>query len=125
MFCRLGDNRDVCMMLGLDNAGKTTMLYKFKLGDDVETIPTIGLNCEMLSYRGREMCVWDVGGQDRIRPLWRHHLHHTGGIIWVVDSTDVERMDIAREELHRLLAYEENLARAILLIFANKQVLAA
>lgn len=68
------------LMLGLDAAGKTTILYKLKLGQDVTTIPTVGFNVETVTYKNVKFNVWDVGGQDKIRPLWRHYfsgmLHH-------------------------------------------------
>ncbi len=66
------------------------------------------------------MTVWDVGGQDKIRPLWRHYFSNTNGIIFVVDSNDRDRIDAAREELHRMLN-EDELRDAVLLVYANKQ----
>ena len=59
--------------VGLDAAGKTTILYKLKLGEIVTTIPTIGFNVETVEYKNISFTVWDVGGQDKIRPLWRHY----------------------------------------------------
>lgn len=115
------------LMVGLDAAGKTTILYKLKLGEVVTTIPTIGFNVETVEYKNISFTVWDVGGQDKIRPLWRHYYQNTQGIIFVVDSNDQERMDAsagtessAKEELHRMLA-EDELRDAVLLVFANKQ----
>ena len=64
--------------------------------------------------------MWDVGGQDKIRPLWRHYFQNTQGIIFVVDSNDRDRIVEAREELQRMLN-EDELRDAILLVFANKQ----
>jgi GTPase SAR1 family protein len=64
--------------------------------------------------------VWDVGGQDKIRPLWRHYFQNTQGIIFVVDSNDRDRVVEAREELQRMLN-EDELRDALLLVFANKQ----
>ena len=61
------------LMVGLDAAGKTTILYKLKLGEIVTTIPTIGFNVETVEYKNISFTVWDVGGQDKIRPLWRHY----------------------------------------------------
>jgi ADP-ribosylation factor protein 6 len=61
------------LMLGLDAAGKTTILYKLKLNQDVTTIPTVGFNVESVTYKNVKFNVWDVGGQDKIRPLWRHY----------------------------------------------------
>merc|ERR1711936_298507 len=115
------------LMVGLDAAGKTTILYKLKLGEIVTTIPTIGFNVETVEYKNISFTVWDVGGQDKIRPLWRHYYQNTQGIIFVVDSNDRERIDdssgsdnSAKEELHRMLA-EDELRDAVVLVFANKQ----
>jgi small GTP-binding protein len=115
------------LMVGLDAAGKTTILYKFKLGEVVTTIPTIGFNVETVSYKNINFTVWDVGGQDKIRPLWRHYYQNTQGVIFVVDSNDRDRIDdskdyehSAKEELQKMLA-EDELREAVLLVFANKQ----
>ena len=108
------------LMVGLDAAGKTTILYKLKLGEVVTTIPTIGFNVETVDYKNISFTVWDVGGQDKIRLLWRHYYQNTQGIIFVVDSNDRDRVDDAKEELHRMLS-EDELRDAILLVMANKQ----
>ncbi|KAJ6304797.1 hypothetical protein OIU78_020373, partial [Salix suchowensis] len=104
----------------LDAAGKTTILYKLKLGEIVTTIPTIGFNVETVEYKNVSFTVWDVGGQDKIRPLWRHYFQNTQGLIFVIDSNDRDRVTEARDELHRMLS-EDELRDATLLIFANKQ----
>nr|CAX72018.1 ADP-ribosylation factor 3 [Schistosoma japonicum] len=108
------------LMVGLDAAGKTTTLYKLKLGEVVTTIPTIGFNVETVEYKKISFTVWDVGGQDKIRPLWRHYFQNTQGLIFVVDSNDSERIGEAADELHRMLG-EDELRNAVLLVFANKQ----
>ncbi|KAH6564551.1 hypothetical protein BASA50_008770 [Batrachochytrium salamandrivorans] len=108
------------LMVGLDAAGKTTILYKLKLGEIVTTIPTIGFNVETVEYKNISFTVWDVGGQDKIRPLWRHYFQNTQGIIFVVDSNDRDRVGEARDELQRMLN-EDELRDALLLVFANKQ----
>jgi GTPase SAR1 family protein len=61
------------------------------------------------------MNIWDVGGQDRIRALWQHYFHNTQGLIFVVDSNDVRRLDEAQDELHKLLE-EEELRDAVVLV---------
>ena len=108
------------LMVGLDAAGKTTILYKLKLGEVVTTIPTIGFNVETVEYKNIKFTVWDVGGQDKIRPLWRHYYQNTEGVIFVVDSNDLDRVDAARKELEQMLA-EDSLKDACVLVFANKQ----
>lgn len=110
------------LMLGLDAAGKTTILYKFKMGEVITTIPTIGFNVETVEYKNISFTVWDVGGQSKIRHLWRHYYQGTDGLIFVVDSNDIVpgRIELAREELMTLLRADE-LRDAVLLVFANKQ----
>ena len=89
------------MMLGLDGAGKTTILYKLAIGEVVTTAPTIGFNVETVQYENIQFNVWDVGGQEKLRRLWKKGFHNTDGVIWVIDSTDSERIETSREELHR------------------------
>jgi len=108
------------LMVGLDAAGKTTILYKLKLGEVVTTIPTIGFNVETVEYKNLSFTVWDVGGQDKIRPLWRHYYQGTNGLIYVVDSNDRDRSEDAREELTKMLN-EDEMRDAVVLVFANKQ----
>ncbi|KAH0611135.1 uncharacterized protein H6S33_011562 [Morchella sextelata] len=128
------------LMLGLDAAGKTSkpsnhvqkeeedptltlllaILYKLKLDQDVTTIPTVGFNVETVTYKNVKFNVWDVGGQDKIRPLWRHYFSGTQGLIFVIDSHDRDRIDEARQELHRIISDRE-MKESLLLVFANKQ----
>ena len=75
-------------MLGLDGAGKSTILYKLKIGEIIQTAPTIGFNMETIEFKKLKMNVWDIGGQDKIRQLWRHYFENTNGLIYVVDSID-------------------------------------
>lgn len=123
LFSKMFGKKEVrILMVGLDAAGKTTILYKLMLGEVVTTVPTIGFNVETVEYKNINFTVWDVGGQDSIRPLWRHYYQNTDAIIFVIDSADrdVERIENAREELHNLLN-EDELRDAALLLFANKQ----
>jgi small GTP-binding protein len=108
------------LMLGLDAAGKTTVLYKLKLGEVVTTIPTVGFNVESVEYKNISFTVWDVGGQDKIRRLWRHYFLGTQGLVFVVDSSDRDRVEDAREELMKVLG-EVEMRDAALLVLANKQ----
>ncbi|XP_048586468.1 ADP-ribosylation factor-like protein 2 isoform X2 [Nematostella vectensis] len=108
------------LMLGLDNAGKTTILKKFN-GEDINTIePTLGFNIKTLEHRDFKLNIWDVGGQRSLRSYWRNYFESTDGLIWVVDSADQRRLADCKTELQGLLV-EERLAGATLLVFANKQ----
>merc|ERR1711934_591956 len=108
------------LMVGLDAAGKTTILYKLKLGEVVTTIPTVGFNVEQVEYKNINFTAWDVGGQDKIRKLWRYYYQNTQGLIFVVDSSDRDRIEDVREELTKML-HEDEMRDAALLVFANKQ----
>ncbi|KDN35506.1 putative ARL1-ADP-ribosylation factor [Tilletiaria anomala UBC 951] len=108
------------LMLGLDSAGKTTILYQLQLGEVVSTIPTIGFNVETVRYKNISMQVWDLGGQTSIRPYWRCYYANTTAIIYVIDSSDRERLSTSKRELLSMLQ-EDELQQAKLLIFANKQ----
>ena len=121
LWTKLLGKKDVrILMVGLDAAGKTTILYQLKMGETVKTIPTIGFNVETLDYKGLNFTVWDVGGQYKIRILWKHYYQNTDGLIFVVDSNDKERIKEVEEELKKMLA-EEELKDCAVLVLANKQ----
>ncbi|XP_037950711.1 ADP-ribosylation factor-like protein 2 [Teleopsis dalmanni] len=108
------------LLLGLDNAGKTTILKRFN-GESIDTIsPTLGFNIKTLEHRGYTLNMWDVGGQKSLRSYWRNYFECTDGLIWVVDSADRMRLQACKNELEVLLN-EERLAGASLLVLANKQ----
>ena len=109
------------LFLGLDGAGKTTILYKIKLNENICTIPTIGFNVETVTpCRGVTFTVWDIGGQDKIRRLWKHYYQNTQGLIYVVDSNDTDRINESSEELFNILENDE-LNGIPVVIIANKQ----
>jgi len=108
------------LMVGLDAAGKTTVLYKLHLGELVTTIPTIGFNVEKVRYKNLTFTVWDIGGQERIRRLWKHYFAGSDAIIFVIDSNDRARIEEARNEL-KLLLEEDLLRDSVILVIANKQ----
>ena len=107
-FC-VTKTRMFCFPVGLDAAGKTTILYKLKLGEIVTTIPTIGFNVETVEYKNICFTVWDVGGQNKIRKLWRHYFQNTQGLIFVVDSNDRERIGEAERELQDMVSTSVNM----------------
>ena len=114
--------RDSCILiLGLDNAGKTAVLYALKLEEPVEyTIPTLGFNLEEIKMGNVNIKMWDIGGQTKFRELWPHYFEQASGIAFVVDSNDIDRLELARDELHALVANKE-LAGKPFLVLGNKQ----
>nr|XP_033701230.1 ADP-ribosylation factor 1-like [Tursiops truncatus] len=121
LFKGLSGKKEMCvLMVGLDAVGKTTILYKLKMGEIVTTIPTLGFNVETVEYKNISFTVWDMGGQDKIWPLWYHFFQNTQGLIFMVDSKDREPVNEAREELMRMLA-EDSSGMLFCSEFANKQ----
>ncbi|XP_048848815.1 ADP-ribosylation factor-like 4ab [Brienomyrus brachyistius] len=113
------------VILGLDCAGKTTVLYRLRFNEFVNTVPTKGFNTEKIkvsvgSSRAAAFHFWDVGGQEKLRPLWRSYTRCADGIVFVVDSVDVERMEEAKTELHKITRAAENQGVPVLVV-ANKQ----
>ena len=108
------------VIIGLDNAGKTTILYQFLMEEVVHTSPTLGSNVEEVVWKNIHFVMWDLGGQDSIRQGWQTYYANTEFVILVVDSTDRERIAISKEELWRMLGHDD-LRKAGLLIYANKQ----
>ena len=108
------------LLLGLDAAGKTTILYKLNVGETVHTIPTVGFNVESVRYKNVIFTYWDVGGQEKIRRLWHHYFNGSHAVIFVVDANDGSRIEEAKKELFAVMDSDE-LRDAALLVYANKQ----
>ncbi|KZS97549.1 ARF/SAR protein [Sistotremastrum niveocremeum HHB9708] len=118
---RWGKEKDVrILMLGLDSAGKTTILYRLQIGEVIATVPTIGFNAETVQYKNLKFQAWDLGGQDKIRSYWRCYFENTSAIIYVIDSADHNRLTLSRTELLTMLS-EEELRGVPLLVYCNKQ----
>ncbi len=107
-------------MLGLDNAGKTTILFKLHIGEVVETQPTVGSNVEEIKVNNLTFMCWDLGGQTMLRKNWSDYFTNTSAIIMVVDSCDAKRMDQVRQEFYKVLK-DPSLKHACFLVLANKQ----
>ncbi|NXY15802.1 ARL14 protein, partial [Atrichornis clamosus] len=109
------------VMLGLDFAGKSTLLYKFRYKEDFLTIPTIGFNVDMIEA-GKDFTLtfWDVGGQEKMRQLWGNFLDDTEGLLYVVDSSDKRRLEESRKEFELLLK-NESMKYLPVVVLANKQ----
>ena len=106
------------LMLGLDNAGKTSLMYRIKDNTFVETVPTVGLNMESSTYKHFHLTIWDVAG--KARNMWKHYFEENAAVGFVMDSTDDAWLVIAKMELKNLL--NETILKDIpFLVFLNKQ----
>ncbi|KAI9187775.1 ADP-ribosylation factor protein 3 [Blastocladiella emersonii ATCC 22665] len=120
---RRADREVRILLLGLDNAGKTTILKRLNNEDITEVSPTTGFNVKTVAAHGFKMNMWDIGGQKVIRPYWRNYFESTDVFIFVIDSSDKRRIEEAGLEFKQLLD-EEKLAGVPVLVLANKQDLA-
>lgn len=119
------------LILGLNNAGKTSILYHLQMGQVIATHPTIGGNTEQLTITNPstqstiDFTCWDLGGQEQLREAWQLYYQHTDAVMFVVDAAEHGRFAVAKKVLHRLLTEEPSLAHCPLLVMANKQDLEA
>ncbi|XP_063985820.1 E3 ubiquitin-protein ligase TRIM23-like isoform X2 [Diachasmimorpha longicaudata] len=118
----IGTKIDVrVVILGLDGSGKTSILSSMKgIPLTNPTTPTMGFNVESLEYENLAITLWDVGGFNRFRPLWKHYYHNAQAVIFVVDASDRSRFEETQEELSKIVN-ERQLKDALILIYANKQ----
>ena len=111
------------VMVGLDNSGKTSLMYKAKLKELIKVHPTMSFNVECVNATKKlKYKIWDIGGRESNRPLWKAYVRKTEGVVFVVDSTDSSRFEEARHELFNLLNSESaKLNQVPVLVLANKQ----
>uniref|UniRef100_A0A672GAS7 ADP-ribosylation factor 4 n=1 Tax=Salarias fasciatus TaxID=181472 RepID=A0A672GAS7_SALFA len=117
IFSRLFGKKQMRILMASLRASPPTVIQS-KNSNKSNCVP--GFNVETVEYKNICFTVWDVGGQDKIRPLWRHYFQNTQGLIFVVDSNDRERVAESAEELLKMIQ-EDELKDAVLLVMANKQ----
>lgn len=111
------------LLLGLDNAGKTSVVRKLS-DEEINTVnPTKGFNVKSVRTNDFKLHIWDIGGQKSLRPYWKNYFYKADALVFVIDSADAVRFEEAAQELAYLLG-EDQLSKVPLLIFANKQDLA-
>jgi small GTP-binding protein len=118
-FTRSRNNFKI-LLLGMQNAGKTTILYRLSLGQVVKTTPTIGSNVEELIYENVKFQAWDLGGQESTRSVWDVYYMNTDGVIYVIDSQDENNYEESKNQFHKIIK-NATLKNSTILIFANKQ----
>lgn len=110
------------MMFGLDDSGKTKILYLLKLKEETLTLPSLGFNIEEINDPNWEkgITIWEAGGGEKIRILWTNYLNDINGLIWVYDINDNERFEESINELKKILNNPDLNLNVPLLIYANK-----
>ncbi|XP_014781316.1 ADP-ribosylation factor-like protein 6 [Octopus bimaculoides] len=111
------------LVIGLDNSGKSTILNYLKPSDirSQDIVPTVGFNVERFQTKSLSFSAFDMSGQGRYRSLWEHYYKDCHGIIFVIDSSDLLRMVVAKDELDHLLTHQHIKNRHVpLLFYANK-----
>ena len=98
----------------------SAILRRLTTGEKQSTKPTIGFTIETIQIDNLHFYIWDVGGQEKLRALWRRYYVGTQGIIFVVDAADIDRLPIVKQEIHELM-HEYELRYAVMAILANKQ----
>lgn len=119
IFSKLFDNSYKILILGLENSGKTTILYKLHLGRFIETCPTIGLNLEEINYNNIKLQTWDVGGQKKLRENWNLYFKETDAVIYVIDGSD-DKVNNENKEEFRYIFNHKDLQNSLFLILLNK-----
>ncbi|KAH3759327.1 ADP-ribosylation factor 6 [Pelomyxa schiedti] len=116
---RIGEKAMNVVMVGLDGAGKTTIVLKFKGAPNTTTSPTLGFNVDKIIYKKAKFAIWDLGGQEKYRYMWKDYFNDVQALIYVVDSDDRARIQEASTEFQNILLTKE-LVGVPILIFANK-----
>jgi ADP-ribosylation factor-like protein 6 len=120
-FFGLAKTEKNILIIGLDNAGKSTLINKLKSKkNNKETVPTIGFNKETFSKKNFNFNVFDMSGQQKYRPLWESYYHLSDAVIFVIDSSDRVRLSIVKYEIEQMLQNADLGPKAPLLFFSNK-----
>eukprot|EP00484_Ammonia_sp_Unknown_P026123 CAMPEP_0197048564 /NCGR_PEP_ID=MMETSP1384-20130603/23899_1 /TAXON_ID=29189 /ORGANISM="Ammonia sp." /LENGTH=177 /DNA_ID=CAMNT_0042480719 /DNA_START=34 /DNA_END=567 /DNA_ORIENTATION=- len=91
-------------IIGLENAGKSTLLHVIHKGEFVEKIvPTVGFNMHKVDKGKVQIKVWDLGGQKKFRSMWERYCRNNDAIVYVIDAADASKFGTAKKELHTIL----------------------
>ncbi|XP_026472081.1 ADP-ribosylation factor-like protein 13B [Ctenocephalides felis] len=110
----------VLLLLGLDNAGKTVIANRLRKEDFTNVLPTIGFSMQNLNCDKHNVFLYELGGSEQIRNIWPKYYLDAHGLIFVVDSSDLQRLAECQHILNEVVCHKQINGKPIL-IFANKQ----
>jgi small GTP-binding protein len=107
------------LVLGLDGSGKTSLVQHL-LNDEKEIDTTSCFEIHIYKYKSYTFHLWDIGGKEQIRPLWKHYYDESDAVIYVIDGTDMKRWSESIRQLYYMM-YENKLYRIPFLVYISKQ----
>ena len=107
------------LFFGGEGVGKTTLLYLLKLNETVKTTTTIGLNIEDIEFKYKKINIWDIGGGDKERYLWKHYLENSKCIVFIVNISNKERFDYYLKTFNNFLDTLKDIKNIPIIIFGN------
>lgn len=117
---KIKDKEIRVLTLGLDNAGKTTII-RHMLDQDIATIsPTMGFEINSITHNNYTINVWDIGGQTSLRNFWGNYFDKTNLVMWVIDCLSLERLEESYQELREKVILQDRLVGVYLVILINK-----
>ncbi|NP_775379.1 ADP-ribosylation factor-like protein 13B [Danio rerio] len=108
------------VMVGLDNAGKTATVRGIQGESPLDVAPTVGFSKVDLKQGKFEVTIFDLGGGKRIRGIWKNYYSESYGVVFVVDSSDVQRIQETRDTMAEVLRHPRIAGKPVL-VLANKQ----
>lgn len=122
---KIKDQEVRVLVLGLDNAGKSTIVNHVMGEDTSQVSPTMGFQIHTFAWNGCNVNAWDVGGQATLRGFWGNYFDKLDVLVWVVDGTSLERLDELYRELREKVILQDQLVGTYLAVMVNKMDLVA
>ncbi|RKP29634.1 ARF/SAR superfamily [Metschnikowia bicuspidata] len=117
---KIKDQEIRILVLGLDNAGKTTVINSWMGRDLVNVAPTMGFQIHTFPWRGYSVNVWDVGGQSSLRAFWGNYFDKLDVVLWVIDAVSSLKLQELYQELRDKVIRKDQLKGTLFVVLVNK-----